>query len=197
MNRLFISLIAYLACAVVISAQTFQTVRGTVYENATGSPLEFATVTVADAKPPIGITTDSIGEFSMKVPVGRHNIQVSYLGYEPVILKEVLVGSSKEVVLNIGMTESLTTLNEVVVTPHINKAEPLNNMAVTGGRMLSTEEASRYAGGMDDPARLVSAFAGVSSNVGNNGIVVRGNAPRSLQWRLEDVRYPIPTISPM
>lgn len=98
---------------------------------------------VADAELPIGTTTDSIGGFSMKVPVGRHNIQVSYLGYEPVILKEVLVGSSKEVVLNIGMTESPTNLNEVVVTPHINKAEPLNNMAVTGGRMLSTEEASR------------------------------------------------------
>lgn len=154
--------------------------------------LEFATVTAVDAKPPVGSTADSIGEFSMQVPVGRHNLQVSYLGYEPVVLKEVLVRSSKEVVLNIGMTESLTTLSEVVVTPHINKAEPLNNMAVTGGRMLSTEEASRYAGGMDDPARLVSAFAGVSSNVGNNGIVVRGNAPRSLQWRLEDVEIPNP-----
>ena len=192
MNRFLATLMAYLVCAAAVSAQTFQTIRGTVYENATGAPLEYATVTVADAKPPIGTTTDSIGEFSMKVPVGRHNIQITYLGFEPVILKEVLVGSSKEVVLNIGMTESLTMLNEVVVTPHINKAEPLNNMAVTGGRMLSTEEASRYAGGMDDPARLVSAFAGVSSNVGNNGIVVRGNAPRSLQWRLEDVEIPNP-----
>lgn len=183
---------AYIVCAAGASAQTFQTVRGTVCESATGAPIEFATVMVADAELPIGTTTDSIGGFSMKVPVGRHDIQVSYLGYEPVILKEVLVGSSKEVVLNIGMTESPTSLNEVVVTPHINKAEPLNNMAVTGGRMLSTEEASRYAGGMDDPARLVSAFAGVSSNVGNNGIVVRGNAPRSLQWRLEDVEIPNP-----
>lgn len=192
MNRLPAILMAYLACIAGMSAQTMQTVRGTVYENATGAPLKFATVTVADAKPPVGTTTNSIGEFSMQVPVGRHNLQVSYLGYEPVVLKEVLVGSSKEVVLNIGMTESLTTLSEVVVTPHINKAEPLNNMAVTGGRMLSTEEASRYAGGMDDPARLVSAFAGVSSNVGNNGIVVRGNAPRSLQWRLEDVEIPNP-----
>ena len=186
------TLMAYIVCAAGVSAQTFQTVRGTVCESATGAPIEFATVMVADAELPIGTTTDSIGGFSMKVPVGRHNIQVSYLGYEPVILKEVLVGSSKEVVLNIGMTESPTNLNEVVVTPHINKAEPLNNMAVTGGRMLSTEEASRYAGGMDDPARLVSAFAGVSSNVGNNGIVVRGNAPRSLQWRLEDVEIPNP-----
>lgn len=183
---------AYIVCAAGASAQTFQTVRGTVCESATGAPIEFATVMVANAELPIGTTTDSIGGFSMKVPVGRHNIQVSYLGYEPVILKEVLVGSSKEVVLNIGMTESPTNLNEVVVTPHINKAEPLNSMAVTGGRMLSTEEASRYAGGMDDPARLVSAFAGVSSNVGNNGIVVRGNAPRSLQWRLEDVEIPNP-----
>ena len=192
MKKMLATLMAYIVCAAGASAQTFQTVRGTVCESATGAPIEFATVMVADAELPIGTTTDSIGGFSMKVPVGRHNIQVSYLGYEPVILKEVLVGSSKEVVLNIGMTESPTSLNEVVVTPHINKAEPLNNMAVTGGRMLSTEEASRYAGGMDDPARLVSAFAGVSSNVGNNGIVVRGNAPRSLQWRLEDVEIPNP-----
>lgn len=192
MKRMFATLVAHVICVVGISAQTFQTVRGTVFERATETPIEFATVVVTDAGQPIGTTTDSIGGFSMKVPVGRHNIQVSYLGYEPVILKEVLVGSSKEVVLNIGMTESPTNLNEVVVTPHVNKAEPLNNMAVTGGRMLSTEEASRYAGGMDDPARLVSAFAGVSSNVGNNGIVVRGNAPRSLQWRLEDVEIPNP-----
>lgn len=182
----------YITVAVEMSAQTFQTIRGTVCENATGFPLEFVTVRITDVQPFIGTTTDSIGEFSMKVPVGRHNIQVSYLGYDPMILKEVLVGSSKEVVLNIGMTESPTALNEVIVTPHVNKAEPLNNMAVTGGRMLSNEEASRYAGGMDDPARLVSAFAGVSSNVGNNGIVVRGNAPRSLQWRLEDVEIPNP-----
>lgn len=121
MNRLPAILMAYLACIAGMSAQTMQTVRGTVYENATGAPLKFGTVTVADAKPPVGTTTNSIGEFSMKVPVGRHNLQVSYLGYEPVVLKEVLVGSSKEVVLNIGMTESLTTLCKVVVTPHINK----------------------------------------------------------------------------
>lgn len=192
MKEMLATLMALIVCAAGASAQTFQTVRGTVCENATGAPIEFATVIVADAELPIGTTTDSTGGFSMKVPVGRHNIRVSYLGYEPVILKEVLVGSSKEVVLNIGMTESPTNLDEVVVTPHINKAEPLNGMAVTGGRMLSTEEAGRYAGGMDDPARLVSAFAGVSSNVGNNGIVVRGNAPRSLQWRLEEVEIPNP-----
>lgn len=95
MKEMLATLMALIVCAAGASAQTFQTVRGTVCENATGAPIEFATVIVADAELPIGTTTDSTGGFSMKVPVGRHNIRVSYLGYEPVILKEVLVGSSK------------------------------------------------------------------------------------------------------
>jgi hypothetical protein len=58
--------------------------------------------------------------------------------------------------------------------------------------MLSAEEAKRYAGGVDDPARLASSFAGVASNVGNNGIVVRGNAPKFLQWKMEGIEIPNP-----
>ncbi len=191
-KQLLAIMMANLLCLAGTAAQTLQTVRGIVYEDATGSPLEYAMVKVMNADPSIGSMTDSLGRFSLRVPVGRHDIEVSFLGYEPVMLKEILVGSSKEVVLNIGMTERLTTLDDLVVTALVNKAKPLNSMAIAGGRMLSTEEAGRYAGGMDDPARLVSAFAGVSSNVGNNGIVVRGNAPRSLQWRLEDVEIPNP-----
>ena len=58
--------------------------------------------------------------------------------------------------------------------------------------MLSVEEASRYAGGFDDPARLVSAFAGVAPSVSSNGISIHSNAPHLLQWRLEDVEIPNP-----
>ena len=89
--------------------------------------------------------------------------------------------------LDIRLSEALVAVEEVVIRPAIDKTEPLNSMALAGGRMLSVEEAARYAGGMDDPARLVSAFAGVASTVGNNGIVVRGNAPKFLQWRMEGV----------
>src|SRR5690606_34299167 len=105
------------------------------------------------------------------------NIEVTTIGYEPVILKEIQVTSSKEVILNIKMKESISTLDEVVFRPKVNKEQPLNTMATVSAKMLSVEEAGRYAGGFDDPARLVSAFAGVSSNVSNNAIVVRGNSP--------------------
>ncbi len=66
-------------------------------------------------------------------------------------------------------------------------------MALAGGRMLSVEEANRYAGGFDDPARLSTAFAGVVGSTSSNSIAVRGNAPQFLSWRLEGVEAVNPT----
>lgn len=173
--------------------QSTQMVKGVVVDKNSRNPIPYATVALLNAVPVIGVTTDTLGYFFLpNVPVGRHDIEIRCIGYEPAILKEVLVGSSKEVVLDIHLQENLLELKEVTVKPTLNKTEPLNSMAIAGGRMLSVEEASRYAGGMDDPARLVSSFAGVTANVGNNGIVVRGNAPKFLQWRMEDVEIPNP-----
>lgn len=91
------------------------------------------------------------------------------------------------------MKENVRELEEITVRPKTNKEAPLNPMAIAGGRMLSVEEASRYAGGYDDPARLVSAFAGVDGSVSSNGISIRGNSPQFLQWRIEGVEVPNPT----
>ncbi|MGL5892477.1 MAG: prevent-host-death protein, partial [Bacteroidia bacterium] len=74
----------------------------------------------------------------------------------------------------------------------MNKQQPLNTMSTVSARMLSVDEANRYAGGFDDPARLASAFAGVASNSGVNGIIVRGNAPKYLQWKMEGIEIPNP-----
>lgn len=193
MKKICIVLLANLLFPNFLYGQTVQCVRGVVTGKNSGSPIAYAAVVLPDVSPSCGVTTDSLGRFSLSgVPVGRHDISVSCLGYEPALLKEILVSSSKEVVLEICLHESSIALNEVVVRPNINKAEPLNAMALAGGRMLSVEEAGRYAGSMDDPARLVSSFAGVTSSVGNNGIVVRGNAPKFLQWRMEGVEIPNP-----
>lgn len=141
----------------------------------------------------MGVVTDSLGRFSLKqVPVGRHSIRATYLGYEPATVREVLVTSAKEVYLEVALTESLRQLDEIVVRADGGRDEAINKMALTGVHKLSVEEASRYAGGFDDPARLVSSFAGVAPSVSNNGISIHGNAPHLLQWRLEDVEIPNP-----
>lgn len=150
---------------------------GVVTDKASGTPIAYATIQLEDA-PDRGAITDSIGNFLLKdIPLGRHNVKATFVGYEPSLIREIMVSSAKEVYLEIAMTENTQMLNEVVVRPQVNKEQALNKMALTGARMFSVEEASRYAGGMDDPARLVSSFAGISSGVSNNGISIHGNAP--------------------
>lgn len=182
---------------VYVSTQLFgqhsQKVRGVVTDRLAETPIPYATVLILNTDPVLGATTDSMGRFSIAgVPIGRYDLKASFVGYDPVILKEVVVNTAKETVVTIRMSENSIQLQEVVVRPDVNKTENINSMALVGGRLLSIEEASRFAGGMDDPARLASSFAGVTSTLGNNGIVVRGNAPKFLQWKMEDVEIPNP-----
>lgn len=172
--------------------QLTQTIRGVVVDRSSNAPLSFVAVGLS-SMPGIGTTTNDEGKFVLvNVPVGRHNVQASSMGYESAIFRDLMLTSTKEIYLEIQLKEKVQELGEVVITNRTNKAEPLNKMALSGARMLSVEEARRYAGGMDDPARLASSFAGVSPSVGNNGISIHGNAPHLLQWRLEDVEIPNP-----
>ncbi|MPQ48974.1 prevent-host-death protein [Marinifilum sp. N1E240] len=178
-----------------LQAQEFtQTVKGKIVSKDTEEPLAFANIHIKDTDPIIGGTSDIDGNFELKnVPVGRVNIEVSYIGYESLQILDVVVNSAKEVQLDIKLNPSFSTLGEIVVAPKINKQEPINAIASVSARMLSIEEGSRYAGGFDDPARLASSFAGVASGNGeDNSIIVRGNAPKFLQWKIEGIEIPNP-----
>lgn len=169
-----------------------QIIRGKIIDSKTGTPIECVTVGIMNYPTQVA-TTDNTGNFTLpQIPVGRHNLQIFCMGYETRIVPEILVSSSKEVYLTISLAESIQQLNEVVVYPVINKEKALNPMAVTGGRMINMEEAARFANGFDDPARLVTAFAGVAGDVGNNALIIRGNSPLFTQWRLEGVEIPNP-----
>ena len=182
--------------AATASAQTTTgRIRGTVIDAASEQPLPYATVALQSTG--TGTLSDGEGAFSLPpLPIGRHTIVVTLLGYESATVHEVMVSSTKETVLEIAMTESVNVLEEIVVRPDIKKNEPLNTMALAGARMLSVEEASRFAGGLDDPARLVTAFAGAAGGGGANSIAIRGNSPQSLQWKLEGVEIPNPNHFP-
>lgn len=169
-----------------------QTVRGAITDADIKIPLIGATIIVDGLQPIKGTTADFDGNFRLEgVPVGRHNFKVSYVGYEPLTVSEVLVTSGKEVVLVIELKESSFSLNEVVVRANTSKDRPVNSMATISARTFSVEETSRYAGGLDDPARLAAAFAGVATTqTSSNAIIIRGNSPRGVLWRFEGVDIP-------
>ena len=196
MKRLFLGAsLMMLLFPVAAGAQTNQanqTIRGQVCDVASGEPMIGVTITVENGTT-MATVSDVDGNFEIKnVPVGRHSVRATYIGYEPVLLKEQLVSSGKELVLTLRMRESIAELGEVVVKPRVNKQLPLNEMAQVGARMFSVEEASRSAGGMADPARTASMFAGVATGGATNGISIHGNSPQMLQWRVEGVEVPNP-----
>lgn len=173
-----------------------QSIRGTVRDQDSGQPLVGASVWVEENGNLQGVTTDLKGNFFIgEIPVGRHEIQVSYLGYQATQIRNLLLIAGKETVLEINLVERTTKLNEVVIRAKPEHARPINEMAIASARSFSVEETSRYAASFQDPARMVTNYAGVSSGTNDptdNTISVRGNSPTTNLWRLEGVDIPNP-----
>jgi hypothetical protein len=149
MNRSVLILTLTIASSIICFAQKpTQTIRGVVYDAKTKETLPGANVVLIGENR--GTTSDIDGNFILeKIEVGRYNLQVSFMGYEPVIIPELLVGSGREVVLDVALEQSVSELSEVEVS--IRKDRPINSMASVSARTFSVEEARRYAGALDDP----------------------------------------------
>lgn len=191
--HLFFLLNFLLLSAGRLQGQT-QIIRGQITDSQSEMPLPGATILLLNSDPQQGTVSDEDGRFTLTdVPVGRHAIQVQYVGYESVMLPNVLVTAGKETVLRIAMTEAFAQLDEVVITPEVEKDKPNNELATISARTFSLEEVTRFSGGRNDVARLASNFAGVSTtNDSRNDIVIRGNSPVGVLWRIEDIPIPNP-----
>lgn len=192
MKKLFATL-TFIFTLSVIFAQT-GTIKGTVLDQQSEIPIIGATVELVGSENPIGAVTDLDGYFILeKVPIGRNVLKISYLGYENLTIPNVEVSTGKDVILDIAIQESVGQLNEVVVTAKTNKDQAQNELATISARQFSVEEVNRYSGGRSDVARLASNFAGVSApDDSRNDIVIRGNSPTGVLWRIEGIPVPNP-----
>ncbi len=172
----------------LVFAQT-QVVKGKILDSQAEYPLIGATITLLGSDPIKGSITDVDGSFRIEdVPFGRQVFAVQYIGYKSITVPNVLVTAGKEVVLELLLEESVEKLEEVVITANANKDMPINDLAKVSARTFSIEEVTRFSGGRNDPAKLAASYAGVSStNDARNDIVVRGNSPTGLLWRVEGI----------
>ncbi|NHF58734.1 TonB-dependent receptor [Flavobacteriaceae bacterium TP-CH-4] len=170
------------------------TIKGLIVDKQSEIPLMGATVELLNTADATGVVTDENGRFVLNnIPVGRQGIQVSYIGFETYSVPNIDVTSGKDVFLNIALTEAFNQLDEVVLTSNTNKDQPLNKMSTVSTRQFGLEEVTRFSGGRSDVGRLAANFAGVSApDDSRNDIVVRGNSPTGLLWRLEGVPIPSP-----
>lgn len=187
-------IISFLHMNFVQGQELTQTFRGRIIDSYTERPIAGATIIISGTDPLKGTVSDAEGLFRFdKLPVGRLSIRVNMMGYNPVIMQNLLLNSSHELVVDIKLVEQVYNLSEVTVKPVLKKDQALNEMAVVSARSFTIEETERYAGSLGDPSRMATNYAGVSSaSDQRNDIIIRGNSPLSLLWRLEGVEIPNP-----
>jgi len=177
------------------SSQTYkQTIRGKVIDIDSKSPLFGANVILLNSDTLIGSTTDIDGKFRLEhVPIGRRSVKVTSIGYEETVLNNIDLTSGKEMVLTIELREKVYSADVIEIVAEKDKTKANNDMVTVSARNFQADETSRYAGSRGDPSKMVSNYAGVSSgNDAQNNIIVRGNSPLGVLWRLEGVDIPNP-----
>lgn len=177
----------------VYSQNLKQTIRGTVLDKQSQSPIPGAVISVLNSLPLKVTTSDENGKFRIdSVPIGRWALKTSLISYKEKT-QTVILTSSKEIVLNIDLEENAFQANEVIIIAEQDKTKTNNKMATVSSRVFSAEDASRYAGSRNDPARMAANYAGVSgANDSRNDIIIRGNSPLGILWRLNGMDIPNP-----
>jgi len=152
--------------------------RGSIVDADNGLPLIGANVQISGQNK--GAVTDSLGLFRFNdIVAGRYQVSVSYIGYEQLNIKELLLSSGKEKILRLELREAATSLSSVVVKGRKARSPDPNLIHI------SQEETLRFPATFFDPARLATAYGSVTNaNDQANHLVVRGQSPVGMKWRL-------------
>jgi len=171
-----------------------QTIRGKVTDKDSNQPLPGATVVLQNTNPVIGVVTNLDGEYVINnVPIGRQSLSISFIGYHSSEVKNILLQSGKELIVNVEISEKVENLDVVEVKAYSQNGRAMNEMAPVSARSFSIEQTERFAGSLGDPARMVGNYAGVvMQNDSRNDIIIRGNSPIGVIWRLDDIEIPNP-----
>jgi TonB dependent receptor/Carboxypeptidase regulatory-like domain len=188
-----------IVCGLILSflfttatAQYTQQLRGTITDQVLQQPLPYATVTIKAINKTV--TADAEGNFRFTaLPIGTYQLIISHAGFKEVVLENISINAGKETVLSIALEASVVEENEVVVRSNSKKNKPLNDMSVVSARAFTVEETQKYAAAVNDPLRMAAAFPGVlAGDDGNNSIIIRGNSPVGLLWKMEGMDIPNP-----
>lgn len=120
----------------------------------------------------LAVTSNAYGFYSLSLPSGKNTIIISYLGYTT---KQIDTTLSKNITLNVELSESSTTLNEVVITSE-REDQNIKSMEMSSVKM-DIKQINKIPAllGEVDVIRSVQLLPGVTTvGEGATGFNVRG-----------------------
>lgn len=188
-----LSMIVFLTVAAGLQAQQpVQVLRGNIFDQALQQPISNATATIVELDK--SVVSDNNGYFRFNgLPLGTYTLMVTHAAYELFKTEGVIINAGKETVLQVPLTTKVKEETAVVVKAGSRRNLPNNTMSLVSARAFSVEETQKYAAAVNDPLRMAMAFPGVMAvDDGNNQIIIRGNSPSGMLWRMEGMDIPNP-----
>ncbi len=140
----FLSVLFFAGVAIAQDAEVI--VTGAVMDKASGQPIEFATVMVGNKETGeaiAGTTTDEDGGFSISTTATDFFVEISFIGYQTLAKRDIVVKSGKVELGVIQMAEDSRVLNEVVVRGEKSRTEfKLDKRVFNVGQDLASTGAS-------------------------------------------------------
>jgi hypothetical protein len=182
---LFIS--ALILIPMVSSLAQTGIITGIVVDQSTQEPLPAANIQILGST--LGASTNTEGRFAIVgVPYGTHQVKASIVGYETVVLADIVVAAARAVDLRFELDESAIALEGVEVRANYFQRSPDAPVSV---QKLSYEEIRRSPGGFEDVVRAISVLPGVALvSAGRNDLVVRGGAPSENLFTVDNIEIP-------
>lgn len=187
-------LVIVLFFQITVQAQDLtQTVTGFISDSESKAPLLGVMVQLLQGDSSNVTFTDFNGKYILEdVPVGRINIGFFFTGYAPKVMNEITIVSGKQLQLNVELTEEINSIETVEIKAQ-KKRENNNEHIVVSDVQLNPEQTGKYAGTLQDVSRMASNYAGiVPAGDQRNDIIIRGNSPLGVLWRLEGINIPNP-----
>ena len=145
---------------------------GTISEASSNETLIGVTVAVPELR--TGVTTNEYGFYSITLPEGEYDLQVSYLGFEEVLQR---ISFNKNQRLNIQLNETTEQLDEVVVTEDIEKMDIRKPQMSVNSLSAATIKKIPVILGEADVIKSILLLPGVTNaGEGASGFNVRGGA---------------------
>jgi hypothetical protein len=173
-----------------LSAQTFKgDIAGSVIDGKTQEPLPAVNVLVVE-QPALGCVTDSAGAFTIKgVPVGSYSLKATIIGYESVILTNIVVTTGRSTKVVFKLAEQAVEVGGMTVQAnYFSRNSQLSPLSVND---YDRADVKRQPGSVMDVQRVVQNLPGIASSNDNiNELIVRGGAPYENLTVMENMEIP-------
>lgn len=169
--RRFFTILTFLLPFLILAQEKF-TLNGVISEASSNETLIGVTIAIPSLR--TGVTTNEYGFFSLTLPKGTYDIQITYLGYQDVL---ETITFDRDQKINFQLIEMAEILDEVVVTENVEKLNISKPQMSVNNLSVQTIKNIPVVLGEADIIKSLILLPGVSNaGEGASGFNVRGGA---------------------